>query len=76
MNSTAPKEFLCGATIIHERLLVTAAHCVFEFEKLRDVSKFYILAGNIFRDYDSPFHDLRFVKKTEVPYLLFNIYYI
>ncbi|KAK9305193.1 hypothetical protein QLX08_003707 [Tetragonisca angustula] len=72
MNSTAPKEFLCGATIIHERLLITAAHCVFELDKLRDVSKLYILAGNIFRDYNSSFHDLRFVKKAEVK----HIYYI
>ncbi|XP_043524481.1 modular serine protease-like isoform X3 [Frieseomelitta varia] len=51
---------------------IPAAHCVFEFDKLRDVSKLYILAGNIFRDYDSPFHDLRFVKKVEVK----HIYYI
>ncbi|KAK1124547.1 hypothetical protein K0M31_006895 [Melipona bicolor] len=75
MNSTAPKEFLCGATIIHERLLITAAHCVFESEKLRDVSKLYVLAGNIFKDYDSPFHDFEICEESRGVYL-FDIYHI
>ncbi|XP_076181580.1 uncharacterized protein LOC143153855 isoform X1 [Ptiloglossa arizonensis] len=64
----APKEFICGATIIHERLLVTAAHCVYnQYNKsLEDPSKYYIVTGNIYRDYDSSFHDPLVVKKAKV----------
>lgn len=67
-NSTASKEFICGATIIHESLLITAAHCVYDDDnkKFYDASKYDIITGNIFREYDYPFHDIRIVKKAKV----------
>lgn len=71
---TANKEFICGATIIHDRFLLTAAHCIYdEFTKrIDDPRKYYIMTGNIYRDYDSPFHNSITVKKAKVRiYLLF-----
>ncbi|XP_043485870.1 coagulation factor X-like [Polistes fuscatus] len=67
-----PKEFICGATIITENFLVTAAHCVFDENNRRvnDPSKYYVATGNKDRDYDYEQHDLRFVKKARVK----NIY--
>lgn len=62
------KEFICGATIIHEKFLVTAAHCVYDDT---DPSKYYIATGNIYRDYDFPSHDPKTVRKAKV-----NIFYL
>lgn len=63
-----PKEFICGATIIKENFLITAAHCVFDESnnKVNDPKRYYIATGNIFRDYDYAAHDPRFVKKAKV----------
>ncbi|KAL2725222.1 modular serine protease-like [Vespula squamosa] len=63
-----PKEFACGATIIKDNLLITAAHCVFDEKnkKINDPKKYHIATGNIYRDYDSPLHDPHFVKKAQV----------
>nr|XP_046488012.1 uncharacterized protein LOC124221770 [Neodiprion pinetum] len=62
------KEFVCGATIIQNNILLTAAHCVYN-----DISKtvelperFHVIIGNKFRDYDSPLHDSRIVQKAAV----------
>lgn len=57
------KEFRCGATIIHKKFLVTAAHCV---AGNNNSTKYYIATGNTFRDYDSSLHDPTIVKKAEV----------
>ncbi|XP_012149748.1 coagulation factor IX-like [Megachile rotundata] len=65
LNGT--KEFRCGATIIHKKFLVTAAHCV---AGDNNSSKYYVATGNIFRDYDLSLHDPTIVKKAEVK----NIY--
>ena len=63
-----PKQFICGATIIQNTLLVTAAHCVYNevTKRLEDASKFFIATGNVYRDYDSPFHNSITVKKAKV----------
>lgn len=62
------KKFFCGATIIQENLLITAAHCVYDDsnKRLIDANKIYVATGNVFRDYDSPLHDRRLVKKNKV----------
>ncbi|KAK2588709.1 hypothetical protein KPH14_001599 [Odynerus spinipes] len=67
-----PKEFTCGATIIQDNLLVTAAHCVFDEanKKIYNPKRYYVATGNIFRDYDSPLHEQHIVKKAKVK----NIY--
>ncbi|XP_008207498.1 modular serine protease [Nasonia vitripennis] len=62
------KQFICGATIIKDNLLVTAAHCVSDevHKKIERPSTFYVAVGNVFRDYDYEGHDPRTVKKTKV----------
>jgi len=62
------KTYFCGATIIQENLLITAAHCVYDetTKQVMNPNKIYIATGNIYRDYDSPFHDQRLVKKNKV----------
>ncbi|XP_043487983.1 limulus clotting factor C-like [Polistes fuscatus] len=62
------KYFVCGATIIKENLLLTAAHCVYDeiYQRIENPNKYYIATGNIYRDYDSDLHDEKFVKKARV----------
>lgn len=73
-----PKEFSCGASIIKNNLLVTAAHCVYDewSKKLKDPSKYYIATGNIFRDYDSQLHNKNTVKKARVKNIYINCNYL
>lgn len=61
------KEFFCGASIIQESLLMTAAHCVYDENRrqLTDASKIHVLTGNIFRDYNY-LHNPNLVKKNQV----------
>lgn len=62
------KKYFCGATLIQDNLLITAAHCVYDEITKRVVNpkKILIATGNLFRDYDSPLHDLRLIKKNKV----------
>ncbi|KAF7407366.1 hypothetical protein HZH66_001903 [Vespula vulgaris] len=73
-----PKEFICGATIIKENFLITAAHCVFDEtnNRVNDPKRYYIATGNIFRDYDYSEHDSRFVKKAKVKNIYVNCNYL
>ncbi|XP_047371433.1 modular serine protease-like [Vespa velutina] len=73
-----PKEFICGATIIKENFLITAAHCVFDEtnNRVNDPKRYYIATGNIFRDYDYALHDPRFVKKAKVKSIYVNCNYL
>ncbi|KAI4486895.1 hypothetical protein M0802_012246 [Mischocyttarus mexicanus] len=63
-----PKDFICGATIIKENFLLTAAHCVYDEtnQKIENLNKYYVATGNIYRDYDSDQHDQKFIKKSRV----------
>ncbi|XP_032688975.1 modular serine protease-like isoform X2 [Odontomachus brunneus] len=74
-SASGIKKYFCGASIIQENLLITAAHCVYD-ENTRKIienpRQIHILTGNIFRDYDSLLHDKRLVKKAQVK----NIYII
>jgi len=64
------KQFFCGASIIQEDLLISAAHCIFdensEGGQLKDAREIFILTGNLFRDYNHPFHNSNVVKKNQV----------
>ena len=63
-----PKLYLCGGTIIRPNLIVTAAHCVYD-EGTKTVSnprEYYVMTGNVFRDYDSNLHNPVTVKKNRV----------
>lgn len=67
-ESGEQKKFFCGASIIQENLLITAAHCVYDetTRQLIHANKIHVLAGNIFRDYNYPFHNPNLVKKNQV----------
>ncbi|XP_015188226.1 PREDICTED: coagulation factor X-like isoform X2 [Polistes dominula] len=67
-TSNGSKNFICGATIIKENLLLTAAHCIYDESnrKIENPNKYYVATGNIYRDYDSTLHKKRFVKKARV----------
>lgn len=64
----ARKEFICGATIIKDNLLITAAHCIYDEtnRKAYEPDKFYIATGNVFQDYDSLLHHPLIVRKAQV----------
>ncbi|XP_039314995.1 clotting factor C isoform X4 [Solenopsis invicta] len=67
-NVDKQKQFFCGATVIKENLLITAANCVYneKTRKLVQAKSIYVLTGNIYRDYDYPSHDQRHVNKNQV----------
>ncbi|XP_015174533.1 PREDICTED: uncharacterized protein LOC107065395 [Polistes dominula] len=67
-SSTSEKSFFCGATIIKENFLVTAAHCIFDevLKTVADPKEYYVIAGNVHRDYDSVLHNSLYVRKSKV----------
>ncbi|XP_046750343.1 uncharacterized protein LOC124413665 [Diprion similis] len=67
-NSLGTKEFKCGATIVRTNILLTAAHCVYDeiSNMVETPESFHVVTGNKFRDYDSPLHDSRVVRKAAV----------
>lgn len=62
------KEFICGATIIQTNFLLTAAHCIYDevTGTTNDPKKLFVVTGNVFPDYDSPFHNPVSVTKSAV----------
>ncbi|CAL1673906.1 unnamed protein product [Lasius platythorax] len=66
-----PKKYFCGASIIQENLLITAAHCIYDEDSRQvvDPNKIYVATGNIFRDYESPYHNPVIVKKNQVKHI-------
>ncbi|XP_015179365.1 PREDICTED: limulus clotting factor C-like [Polistes dominula] len=65
------KDFICGATIITEKLLLTAAHCVYNETNRRtqNPDKYYVAAGNTNRDYD---YNQQLVEKSKVKNIYIN----
>ncbi|XP_058797800.1 limulus clotting factor C-like [Phymastichus coffea] len=62
------KQFICGATVIRDDMLVTAAHCVYDEAKRRidNANKYFVAVGNIFRDYDYDGNDPRTFRTARV----------
>lgn len=67
-NDSTEKKFICGATVITENLLITAAHCVYDegTKKLEDPNTFVIATGNLFRDYDYEYGPPIVVRRAQV----------
>ncbi|XP_034939395.1 modular serine protease [Chelonus insularis] len=78
LSGESEKIFVCGATIIQDDLLITAAHCVYDevSKKVDNPKRFFITTGNMFRDYDSPLHDSRIVHKRKVKKIYINCNYL
>ncbi|XP_055389439.1 chymotrypsin-C-like [Condylostylus longicornis] len=54
-NSSNTFEQICGGTIIHSNIIVSAGHCFYDYSKddLSNPSKFSIGAGKRYRDYEA-----------------------
>ncbi|KAK0096269.1 hypothetical protein PV326_005920 [Microctonus aethiopoides] len=72
------KIFICGATIISNDLLITAAHCVYDedIKRVGNAETFAVATGNIFRDYDSPLHDSHIVHKRNIKKIYISCNYL
>ncbi|KAJ8686285.1 hypothetical protein QAD02_022079 [Eretmocerus hayati] len=72
------KQFICGASIIKDDLLVTAAHCVYDEseKKTGKPSLFYVAVGNVYREYDYEGNDQNTVKKTRVKKIFIDCKYL
>ncbi|XP_055389319.1 trypsin eta-like [Condylostylus longicornis] len=70
-NSSNTFEQICGGTIIHSNIVVSAAHCFYDvsYGELFDASRFWVGAGKRFRRYeaDEPLAQFAHVKKIDLP---------
>lgn len=67
LDEQEEKKFICGASIIKNNLLITAAQFYDkDANTLYKPNRIYILAGNIFRNYDDPSHNSKFIQKNQV----------
>ncbi|XP_055389438.1 chymotrypsinogen A-like [Condylostylus longicornis] len=70
-NSSNTFEQICGGTIIHSNVVISAAHCFYDtsYGELFDASHFWVGAGKRFRRYeaDEPLAQFAHVKKIYLP---------
>ncbi|XP_063992829.1 modular serine protease-like isoform X2 [Diachasmimorpha longicaudata] len=76
-SDNSVKKFICGATVITENLLITAAHCIFDevTKKSKKPEQFLISVGNIYRDYDIDYSPAIEVRKAKVINIFMNCDY-
>ncbi|XP_011304100.1 limulus clotting factor C isoform X2 [Fopius arisanus] len=76
-NDPLVKKFFCGATVITEDLVITAAHCIFDesIKKPKNPTNLFISVGNVYRDYDEEYPPYIEVRKARVINIFMNCDY-